>query len=170
MDDDFSELLMGKGVKREVILKLEEEDIISVEDFQSLRKDELQLLFDRGVSVGQFSRLSRLWEDLGQCERVKEQSPVRKRSPAKSDFTGNIVFRISSSYAWFVSSNNWTLSLCVINFLLINTIDPVTRQELFEKYKLSMQKVRDGTKDSQGSVAATPKVKTKSIAVSYRQY
>ena len=42
-------------MKEKVILKLQYKDI-SFEDFQSLRKEELhvQLVFARGVSVGQF--------------------------------------------------------------------------------------------------------------------
>ena len=53
MDVDFKDFLMRGRVKEKVILKLQEKDI-SFEDFQSLREEELQLVFARGVSVGQF--------------------------------------------------------------------------------------------------------------------
>ena len=76
----MKEFLSKGKVKEEVICRLEKEDIESLDDFKSLRKEELQLILDRGVSIGQFSKLVVLWESLQRDRYVQNRSasPVRK--------------------------------------------------------------------------------------------
>ena len=93
MEADFRELLSSRKVKEVVILKLETEDIETIEEFKSLKKEELRLFLEKGVSVGQFSKLSILWDSLQDDRRdrptCRSPSPLRKTA---SDFTGDIIY------------------------------------------------------------------------------
>ena len=89
MEPDLKEFLSKGKVKEEVICRLEKEDIESLDDFKSLRKEELQLILDRGVSIGQFSKLVVLWESL-----QRDRSPNRSASPVRKlavDSTGKLI-------------------------------------------------------------------------------
>ena len=63
MDSEFRESLVMRGVKRESIDLLEKEDILGEEQFFHLRTDDLKLFLDRGIKIGQYSIIARLWEE-----------------------------------------------------------------------------------------------------------
>ena len=75
-----------------------------------MRKDELKLLLDHGVKVGQFSLLLRAWEELNQSEatfsRVSgEQIEDRPKSPRKGlaanshgNFSGDILHQFLAKF------------------------------------------------------------------------
>ena len=77
-----------------------------------MRKDELKLLLDHGVKVGQFSLLLRAWEELNQSEatfsRVSgEQIEDRPKSPRKglaaNSFSGDILHQFLAKFLIFIS-------------------------------------------------------------------
>ena len=64
MEPSFRSVLAGRKIKEPVLVQLEAEDITSEEIFRSLRRDDLRLLFDRGLTVGQYSLICRVWEEM----------------------------------------------------------------------------------------------------------
>ena len=63
MDPEFRESLVMRGVKRESIDLLEKEDILREKEIFHLRMDDLKLFLDRGIKIGQYSIITRLWEE-----------------------------------------------------------------------------------------------------------
>ena len=76
MEKDFEEFLRQKKIKKEVREKLANEDITSLDIFASLRAEDLNLLYEKGLIIGQFSLLSTAWKELSPKEN--------KDSPRKS--------------------------------------------------------------------------------------
>ena len=104
MEEEFAKFLHEKKIKEHVRELLEREDITSLEIFKCLRNEELTLLFNRGLSVGQFSLLYKLWLNL---QERRERSPTKyTKSATLTNFSGN--------------SRLWCCCSCITSYMHLN--------------------------------------------------